>query len=291
MHLKQKVTFLAALCLVFLLLENRVLANSMAYTENNNLTRRCDFDYSVLNEVRAVSCSYHSLYIEANAGIKREVKYQLPIGEPPAQGWPVVIIYQGSFFPVEFRRLKDDPFGGFNEAVLIKQLLEAGYAVLAPRAAINLAWQTNLLANATPYYLSTDYQFINRLLTSIKQGLFGPLDDQRQFATGISSGGYNTSRMAVSFPGEFRALAIQSASYATCLGPVCHVPLNLPIDHPPTLFLHGQLDITVPLWTMKRYYRRLTHQGIETEQWIKLTKGHSWFEESPSKIVEWFNRY
>ncbi|NYZ65126.1 prolyl oligopeptidase family serine peptidase [Endozoicomonas sp. SM1973] len=263
----------------------------MVDAENTYNDSRCNFDYSVLNEIRAVSCSYHSLYIEANAGIKREVKYQLPVGEPPAQGWPVVIIYQGSFFPVEFRRHKTDPFGGFYEAMLIKQLLDAGFAVIAPRAAINLAWQTNLLASATPYRLTTDYQFIGRVLEGIKQGLFGPLDDQRKFATGISSGGYNTSRMAVSFPGEFRALAIQSASYATCLGPVCHVPLDLPIDHPPTLFLHGLLDVTVPAWTMKRYYRRLINQGIEVEQWTNLTKGHSWFEESPSKIVAWFNKY
>lgn len=246
---------------------------------------------STFNQVKAISCRYQSLYIEANAGIEREIKYQLPVGEPPTAGWPVVLIYQGSFFPVEFRRRSTDPFGGFYEVKLIKQLLESGYAVIAPRAAMNLAWQTNILANATPYHLTTDYQFISRVLAAIKEGKFGALDSQRQFATGISSGGYNTSRMAVSFPGEFRALAIQSASYATCLGPVCHVPLNLPIDHPPTLLLHGLLDLIVPEWTMKRYYRRLINNSIHTEQWVNPSEGHAWFEESPTKITEWFGRY
>ncbi|WP_163833721.1 extracellular medium-chain-length polyhydroxyalkanoate depolymerase [Spartinivicinus ruber] len=268
-----------------------IFASPTVDAENIHNNSRCDFNYSILNEVKAVNCSYHSLYIETNAGIKREVKYQLPVGEPPVHGWPVVLIYQGSFFPVEFQRRKNDPFGGFYEAMLIKQLLDAGYAVIAPRAAINLAWQTNMLASATPYRLTTDYQFIGRVIEGIEQGSFGPLNNQRKFATGISSGGYNTSRMALSFPGEFRALAIQSASYAACLGPVCHVPFDLPTDHPPTLFLHGLLDVTVPVWTMKRYYHRLVDSGIYTELWIKPTKGHAWFEESPAKITEWFSRY
>lgn len=257
---------------------------------NSNLKSHCQIEQGNFTDY-SISCSYQSVYIEANAGIKREVKYQLPIGEPPARGWPVVVIYQGSFFPVEFQRNKADPFGGFYEAMLIKHLLDSGYAVLAPRAAINLAWQTNALSSATPYHLTTDYQFLSRVLMGIQQGLFGPLNSQQKYATGISSGGYNTSRMAVSFSGEFRALAIQSASYATCLGPACLVPQSLPSNHPPTLFIHGALDMIVPVWTMKQYYNRLIDHSIHTEKWINPYKGHAWFKESPEKIVDWFNRF
>ena len=42
----------------------------------------------------------------------------------------------------------------------------------------------------------------------------GPLDPSRLLAIGVSSGGYMTSRMAVSYPGKFRALAI--AAGASC---------------------------------------------------------------------------
>ncbi|MGI0119786.1 extracellular medium-chain-length polyhydroxyalkanoate depolymerase [Zooshikella sp. RANM57] len=257
---------------------------------NSDTHSRCSIEHGNLTD-HSINCSYQSLYIEANVGIKREVKYQIPIGNPPRQGWPVVLIFQGSFFPVEFLRQKSDPFGGFHEAMLIKQLLDSGYAIIAPRAAINLAWQTNLIANATPYQLTTDYQFLTRVLTGIRKGLFGPLNNQKKFATGISSGGYNTSRMAVSFSGEFNALAIQSASYATCLGPACLVPRSLPNNHPPTLFIHGALDLIVPVWTMTQYYNRLIKHGIHTEKWVNPYKGHAWFEESPEKIVEWFNRF
>jgi len=115
-------------------------------------------------------------------------------------------------------------------------------------------------------------------------GMFGYLDYKRKFATGISSGGYMTSRMAVSYAGsfifsflffkkkknshfnslllnillgEFLSLAVAAGSYATCAGPLCVVP-NLPLNHPPTLFLHGGLDPIVPQFTMETYADKLT---------------------------------
>ncbi|WP_323845025.1 hypothetical protein [Microbulbifer magnicolonia] len=51
---------------------------------------------------------------------------------------PVALIYQGSFFEVEFSREKNAPFGGYWEARTIKALLDAGYAVIAPRAPVEL---------------------------------------------------------------------------------------------------------------------------------------------------------
>ena len=74
---------------------------------------------------------------------------------------------------------------------------------------------------------------------------FGPINTTRLYAMGISSGGFMTSRMAVSYPGKFRALADHSGSYATC-SDTCTVPTPLPSNHPPTLFLHGDTDAIVP---------------------------------------------
>ena len=87
-------------------------------------------------------------------------------------------------------------------------------------------------------------------------GLFGHLNYKRKYATGISSGGYMTSRMAVSYGGEFRSLVVAAGSYATCAGPICIVP-RLPNDHPPTLHLHGGSDLIVPPFTMEMYYDAL----------------------------------
>lgn len=124
----------------------------------------------------------------------------------------------------------------------------------------------------------------------IEDGDFGPLDSTSLFATGISSGGYMTSRMAVSYPGRFRALAIHSASYATCSGPLCSVPEDLPADHPPALFLHGELDPTVPVATMRAYADALSAQGTPVETVIDPAGGHEWIAEAPIEIPAWFAR-
>ncbi len=238
-----------------------------------------------------ISCTYNVLTLPSSPITSREVKYQLPLGTPPAEGWPVVMIYQGTAFPVEFTRNTLAPFGGFYEVDVIKTLLDNGYAVLAPRAPVELAWLTNSAGPLTNYPITTDYEFLGNVLQAVKDGDFGPLNPNRQYATGISSGGYNTSRMAVSFPGEFKALAIQSASYATCLGPVCVVPFDLPNDHPPTYFLHGFLDAIVPWWSMDIYYDRLNYEGIETERYTDYFAGHEWLPQSAPRILNWFNNH
>lgn len=236
-----------------------------------------------------ISCSYDTLSLPSSSVTSREVKFEVPLGSPPAGGWPVVVIYQGSFFPVEFTRTSDAPGGGIYEAKLIKTMLDNGYAVIAPRAAAELAWLTNSAGPLTAYELTTDYVFLNNVFDAIEDGIFGPLNPNRKYATGISSGGYNTSRMAVSFPGEFKALMIQAGSYATCLGPTCSVPNNLPSDHPPTFFVHGFVDAIVPWWTMDRYYDRLLSEGIDTGRHTEALGGHEWFPESAGLALQWFN--
>ncbi|MCJ8169353.1 extracellular medium-chain-length polyhydroxyalkanoate depolymerase [Atopomonas sediminilitoris] len=239
-----------------------------------------------------VSCSYQSRWIDSGVVGQRKVIYQVPSGTPPAAGWPAVLIYQGSFFPLNnFTYYSNMPFGGYYQGKLIQALLEGGYAVIAPSAPADLFWQTNIPGLAQAYELSTDFDFLNNVLAAMHGGAFGPLNRQRQYATGISSGGYNTSRMAVSFAGEFRALAVQSGSYATCSGPLCLVPDNLPSDHPPTLFVHGFIDAVVPWWSMDLYYDRLLYQGIATARHTELSGGHEWFARSPATIKAWFDQH
>ena len=108
----------------------------------------------------------------------------------------------------------------------------------------------------------------------MKSGKFGPIDMNNLFATGISSGGYETSRMAISMPGVFKALAIESASYATCGGALCFVPDDLPVDHPPTMFLHGEADMIVPISTMWSYSKRLKVHKVPVSAVVDKTASH-----------------
>ncbi|HTN99226.1 MAG TPA: hypothetical protein VL068_01020 [Microthrixaceae bacterium] len=237
----------------------------------------------------ALVCPYRTTTMVA-AGETRTVLWQVPRGTAPAGGWPVVIHFQGSVASpiLSWTASPLEPFGAYTQTQVIQRLLDKGFAVLTP--ATHLAgvtfWDTNnpLVANYTD---SNDHAFMKAIFAGIDAGTFGDTNPDRLYATGISSGGYMTSRMAISYPGKFRALAIQSASYATCLGPICDVG-PIPEDHPPTLFLHGGIDPIVPLFTMDMYNNKLRAAGIETRRIVDPLALHRWIDESPSAVVNWF---
>lgn len=250
---------------------------------------QCETQYSDKGEIKRISCPRFSTTLFKGTINQREVLWALPKRLPPLRGFPVVILSQGSWFPVEFERPAGLPFGAINEIRLIQTLLDAGFAVIAPRATLNLGWVTNLPQR--DYKNTADYKVLSEVLSRIKSLRFGPLNPKRIYATGISSGGYNTSRLALTFPESIRAIAIQSASYATCLGPLCRIPETLPATHAPTLFVHGAKDLTVHVSTARRYHERLLDQGLVSELFVDEEMGHGWSEHSPRLITDWFKRH
>lgn len=224
-------------------------------------------------------------------GERREVHFQVPPGAPPAAGWPTVIVFQGSFLGADpsWDATAATPFGGLHQARLTKALLEAGFAVVTPEARGDGStyWDTNIPPYAGDWESSFDHALMGKLLAELAAGTFGPVDAARRFATGISSGGYMSSRMALSYPGAFRALAIHSASWATCGGALCVLPSALPAGHPPTLFLHGDADLVVPLATMTPYADALEAAGVHVERFVRPL-GHAWHAEAPRVITDFF---
>lgn len=239
-----------------------------------------------------LSCPYVVTDLTA-AGVNRQVLWQVPNGTAPAGGWPVAILFQGSVAtPVlTWAASPVEPFGAYYQTQLVQRLLDDGYAVLTP--VTHLAgltfWDTNnpLVPNHDD---SNDHAFMLSIFDALAAGTFGNTNPARLYAAGISSGGYMTSRMAVSYPGRFKALAIQSASYATCIGPLCDIG-TIPADHPPTLFLHGFLDPIVPIFTMRMYYEKLVAAGIETERIIDPLANHQWIPPAPEAVLDWFRSH
>jgi hypothetical protein len=216
----------------------------------------------------------------------RHVRWQVPEGTPPSGGWPTAFYYQGTT-PTgtdSFKAKTTDSFGMIYLPQTIHELLDnpAGtgrkYAVFAPEPPASGVflqfWHTN---SVVPYEVSCDYSFLPNFFGQITGGNYGSASQynmNQRYAYGISSGGYNTSRMAVSFNGSnvWKALAVISASYATCSGPICIVP-TLPSNHPPTKFYHGTADIIVPISTMRLYYNQLVAQGKQTVK-VEHSLGH-----------------
>lgn len=249
-------------------------------------TSRCTADAVVL------SCPFNSATLQAGS-TWRNVLWQVPNGTAPAGGWPVAIMFQGTGATpaLTWTASPLEPFGAYAQTQVVQRLLDNGFAVLTPATHLGglTFWDTNnpLVGD---YYSSNDHTFMLSIFAAIDAGTFGPLDGQRLFATGISSGGYMTSRMAVSYPGRFKALAIAAGSYATCLGILCDVGPVGP-GHPPTLFLHGLLDPVVPIITMDAYHDKLAGVGVPVRKVVEPTALHRWIAASPGEVLAWFRRY
>lgn len=274
-----------------------------------------------------ITCDYQTLAVGSPA---REVRYQLPAGSAPPGGWPVALLFHGTGGLITWSSPASSTgalsFGSYYQAQTLRDLLAAGYAVLAPPASnVATGWQGNNLSacpaggctenkgpTAAQYPGTADALFFEALFAAIDgsragSGFGAVLNGNRLYAAGISSGGYNSSRMAINFAARFRALAVQSASYANCSGRGCAVPA-LPDDHPPTLFLHGAGDDIVPLATMLPYpallagkaytvidYRRglklLGDTRCEADSQANCQVGHQWIQAAPLEILSWFNRH
>ena len=237
----------------------------------------------------------------------RSVRWQVPEGTPPEGGWPVVFFFQGTvpasdagakpftitskafggqYFQASLHELLDDPRGTGRK-----------YAVIAPEASAKFGmrfWDTN---QPGAYALKDDACFFPDLFKEIAGGAYGTpsqFNMGKRYAFGISSGGYNTSRMAVSFNdgSDWTALAIVSASYATCAGPLCGIPRTLPANHPPTKFYHGTADAVVGIGTMRPYFDRLRNQGVQVEK-IEHKGGHEFTADvlGPTGIKAWFDQF
>src|SRR2546421_362077 len=86
----------------------------------------------------AVECPRNmlDLPVDLTGLIRRRVYYQVPLGTPPTGGWPTVLLFQGTGFSAElsFAGIQGEPFGAYYQTLTVKELLDAGFAVLAPRA-------------------------------------------------------------------------------------------------------------------------------------------------------------
>jgi hypothetical protein len=239
-----------------------------------------------------VDCAHETLVLDG-----RPILFATPLGSAPVGGWPLALVFQGTGFgpPTMWHWSILDPvgtiLGGRTQVLLVERLLDAGFTVITPSADLGaLFWDTNVPPWDFAWSAAPDHRVLEDLFGAIDGGAFGPSSHTRWYATGVSSGGYMTSRMAVSYRGRFRALAIESASYATCSGPLCIIP-SLPADHPPTLFLHGALDAIVPVTTALAYETRLAAMSVPTGIVIDPLFAHGWIPAAPEEVLAWFESH
>ena len=243
----------------------------------------------------SASCAHNTITFGIEDGLlePREVHWQLPLGTPPSDGWPVVLLFQGSFLKAEaaWSAEGDDILGTWNRTMTVVKLLEAGYAVLTPETHLqgSTFWDTNIAPYNQAWELAPDHRLMLAIINGLASDVFGAVDDGRLYTAGFSSGGYMASRVALTYTGV-QAAAVHSASYMTCAASACFVPA-LPVTHPPTLFLHGTADIVVPVWTSQVYADKLAELDIPMKQVLEDGLGHVWLSTAPNQIVSWFQAH
>jgi len=243
-------------------------------------------------DARRIACVRRTSVLDVD-GVERAVHFQWPSTEPPAEGFPTVLLFQGSASPAGLAWVGErrGAFGAYFQADVIRALLAAGFAVITPEASFGGAgaWNTNVAPYSFAWESSPDHALMLALFDAIERGELGELDPDALYATGLSSGGYMSSRVAVTYEGRFRRIAIASGSYATCAGSFCAVP-TLDAAHPPTLFLHGGLDLVVPPSTMRLYADELERRGVEHEVVVDPAVDHAWIPASAERMVAFFRR-
>jgi len=233
----------------------------------------------------------------------RWVGYQVPKGTAPSDGWPFVVIFHGwMLFNSQWAWYAGKSYanGLFHKASTIDQLLAAGFGVITPDAISSKQyWETNDAAYATSdlskWTRSADCALVKAIVSGCESGTFGACNAADLHAAGFSSGAYMTGRMGVSHAATFRSLSVVAGAYYYCSGSCTDaiadaLPSSVWKAHPPTLFLHGTRDGTVPESTSTMYYNRLLGVGVATKK-VTEKVDHQWLTASPAQIVAWVQKH
>ncbi len=169
-----------------------------------------------------------------HAGRTRTYVLHVPSGYDPTRRTPLLMTFHGQ--------------GSYGLQQLLYSDVRAladreGFIVVAPDTAYpeESRWQTDAALGEIPAGTSTvdDLGFVGRLLTRLEAGLC--VDEDRVFATGISSGGFMVSALACRMPNRIAAVASVAGTVYFEDPAVCRSARPVPV-----LAFHGSADRNVP---------------------------------------------
>ena len=191
-------------------------------------------------------------------GIRRTYQLHLSPGYDPTRRTPVVVLLHGQ--------------GSYG----LQQLLYSNYRTLADREGIIVVapdtaypvfdrWVADGGPGASPQSVD-DVGFITRLLTRMEANLC--VDEDRVFATGISSGAFMASHLACHLPDRIAAVATVAGTVVDS-AEVCQTARPVPV-----LAFHGSADRNVP-YGSQTFGRDCPDDGVlpQVRQWAVRRNG------------------
>src|SRR5262249_12806576 len=117
-------------------------------------------------------CAHHT-----RSSDTRKLLWQVPVGDAPDSGWPVVFLFQGSAFPPDtfWDVSASMPFGAWHQGHVTRALLDHGYAVITPSASRSghSYWDTNDWRLANRWDESEDHAFLQQIFDDLERGELG----------------------------------------------------------------------------------------------------------------------
>ncbi|MFH1837900.1 MAG: alpha/beta fold hydrolase, partial [Candidatus Kuenenbacteria bacterium] len=255
------------------------------------------------------NCS-STTHSEISFSNNRKAYCQIPT---TGSNFPIIIVLHGGGQDAKDWFVNNNSPG---QVEFVKKALIKGYAVIAPDSETPNYSNCTIKDTKQWYYEkdwqnSSDYTFFNQIIPWINnQNIF---NSNRVYATGISSGGFMSSRLARFFgTPKIKAIAVRSAGDADSIthedrsnmklcsdgnnpfpascGPIFNdVNSSINTNHSPTLIIHGSKDGTVPIESANHYYDELTSANIATTKKVKPLGCHTWFDDYDQEILDWFN--
>lgn len=183
--------------------------------------------------------------------------------------------------------------GSSDQNSFTAEALKQGFLVIAPDSISPYCKSAKQWDYTTR---SIDFSFIESIFSWAEDSLGA----EKIYIIGISSGGFMTERLAITYPKTINAVVIHSAGSPDNAiletSGVCGVKFNtntlsIPTTHPPTYLLHGQTDRIVDYEIGRNLYTGLVASGIKTEMYTKPMGRHQWFSEQNRTILEWLKKW
>lgn len=183
--------------------------------------------------------------------------------------------------------------GQSNQSSFTNEALRRGFLVIAPDSIEPICEGVKQWDHTNQ---SIDFPFFENIF-SWTTNAWGA---EKIYVVGMSSGGFMTERLALTYPQMIDAVVIHSGGSPEN-GPInknetCKLDFNtnalsIPTTHPPTYILHGDSDRLVDYEIGLNLYTNLIKSGIETEMYTKKWGRHLWFSDHNVAILEWLNKW
>ena len=226
----------------------------------------------------------------------RFVIYKMPDTSPSTKGYPVVFLFHGAvqhafswFFGLNMWNRAQV---SFSKCLIDNGFFVVGLESLKPIKPGPRAWD----AFEKDDTLNSDILFVKEVIDWLSNSSL-PVDTNKTYCAGFSSGAFFCSRLAQSYDFGFKGVILNSGCNADSIsisnmGPVfnCSTGFNISLFHPPALLIHGKEDKLVSIVCTESYYQDLMDNNIEVTKLIDEDAGHIWLKDYNQLIIDWLKK-